>query len=200
MKKLIGVTLVAVSLMWVTPGVAQVQGSAGLFGGLNLADLGGDDVTDTSILLGGMGGGFVSIAVHPVVSIGFTGFYSMQGAKDSATDEKVEVNNINFAPYLGVSPPVSEVSPVRPVFYLGPELGLNVSCTDTDGEDCKDQTKSASFGLLFGASLLIQNRFFTGVGYTLGLTTAAEDPDDVKHKVIHFYAGVSFPFGGVPGM
>ncbi len=48
--------------------------------------------------------------------------------------------------------------------------------------------------------MIVQSKFFFGAGYSLGLTSAAEDDEDVKHKVIHVYVGVSFPFGVPTGM
>ena len=207
MKKLI---LSVCVLGLVSLGVAQADAAkwAGVKGGVNLADLKGDDVDNTSMRNGAAGGAFFGFGINEQFGIQIEGLYMMKGAKakddSSSVDVTFKVDYIEFPILFAVRFPAGENGAFD--LFAGPTLAFNIKA---EGEsqgvtvDFKDETKGFEFGATIGGGFYYMLESFSigaDVRYGIGATTIAKDVDgvsaDVKNRGIAIMASVGFPIGG----
>jgi hypothetical protein len=175
--------LVAVALAGA--GDAAAQGRVGFFGGLNIANMGGDmeDIgnelaEELEDELGGSwslekasktGLGFGAYYFHPMsptLGLQFEGQYISRGVKFDVggsgleIDTSFKLNYIEFPILLRISP--GPDNDMRPVFFVGPVIGFNAKAElEVEGggvsltEDIKEGFKSTTFGALLGAGLSV---------------------------------------------
>ena len=198
-------------------GTAQAQ-VAGIFGGVDLANLGGDadeffqDELGASLSnkLGFSGGAYVGFDLHPMFRLVLAGQYVQKGAKSGieGVDLKLKLDYIEFLLPLTLKIPV-EGSSITPRIYVGPSLGFEMTCKISGEEggvsvslDCPDgTTKSLDYGVFGGVGV----DFGIGTGaitldalYNLGLADINdEEASDltVKNQNIQFLIGYQFSFG-----
>ena len=194
-----------------SPGLAQKL-SAGVRGGISIADLTGDGVDSTSTKLGFVGGAFLGVDLHEYFRIQFEGQYVQKGSETSDEDAtlKINLNYIEFMVPFTLTIPTN--SAIAPRLYAGPALGIEVSCNlSAEGFESIDcdapladlgERKSTDFSVFFGGGV----DFAVGSGaitldvlYDLGLTnlndTPGEEDFDVKNKNLLILAGYRFFFG-----
>jgi hypothetical protein len=205
MSKRIGVFAVASLLICLLAVPAQGQMSAGIQGGVTLADLGGD-VTGTDMKVGFAGGAFFGYQLHEYFRLQVAGQYVQKGAKEEDGDGKIKVDYIEALVPLTLTIPI-ENSPLMPRVYAGPAVAFEMSCKITDGDsvDCEDvgqKTKSVDFGVFFGGGVdfMVGNgAIMLDVLYNLGLANINDEADSdefsVKNKNFQFMAGYRFFLG-----
>lgn len=197
------------------PAAGQVNVAIGVKGGLNISDVSVDpedpaDVISTRKAL--VAGAAFSIGVHDAFAIQPELLYSQGGAKladaaDPTTAATIETAYFAIPLLAKVMVPI-ERSKVRPIFYVGPSLGIRLTCNVT-GElggtsisvDCDDPLvgialKTVNFSILGGAGLEIDAgpALVTLEGrYDYGLSDIDEDAlTTAKTRVITIMGGVSF--------
>ena len=202
-----------------SPGLAQKL-SAGVKGGISIADLTGDGVDSTSTKLGFVGGAFLGVDLHEYFRIQFEGQYVQKGAE--FTDEavldvtaEISLDYIEFMVPFTLTIPTN--SAIAPRLYAGPALGIEVSCsvsvegtflgeTLDESADCDEDAdaaarKSTDFSVFFGGGVDIavgSGAITLDVLYDLGLTSIDDTPGedfDVKNKNLLVLAGYRFFFG-----
>jgi len=207
MFKRLGVFAVAAFLvcLMAVPAAAQNM-SAGIVGGVSLANLGGDvgDFTNTKAKLGFAGGAFFALDLHEYFRLQFQGQYVQKGAEFSDVEEKTKVDYIELLVPLTLTIPIQD-SPIAPRLFAGPAVSFLMNCKFTNGfsEDCKDITTSTDFGVFFGggADFMVGNgAIMLDILYNLGLTNINDDVDadefSVKNQNWQFMAGYRFFLGG----
>lgn len=180
-------------------GAVSAQSSMGVKGGVNLANVYGNDVEGANILAAFSGGVFEHFNFAGLLAVQPELIYDGEGAKgDGAT---LSLGYIDIPVMVQLKTPVG--------FYAeaGPQIGVLVSAkAKADGEsdnvsgDFKRTNLSACFGVGFG----FIGGLKLGARYNLGLTnifkTAGEDVDPANPspsaKTGSFTVGLSFSFRG----
>ncbi|MGC9342666.1 MAG: porin family protein [Bacteroidales bacterium] len=188
----------------------------GLKGGLNLASLSIEDVSDANILPGFHGGAWVNIPLSGDISLQPELLYSGKGVEAVYDEEflgieiaegetKIRLNYIDIPVYVNYN--LSEDFH----FFIGPYVGfllnanINTSAEILDFLDytnqdkiSKDEFKSTDFGLSGGLGFSIDPVSF-GFNYSLGLMTVATDESQMeallessKNNVIQVFVGIHF--------
>ena len=178
----------------------------GAKGGINLANIVGDDAGDANMFVGFNAGFFVEIPVTDKLTIQPEILYSAHGSKSegplvidgSLYDVKatMKLNYINI--------PVMFKYNVVEKFSLeaGPYVGFLTTAkmkVDVDGygsatEDMKDLVKSTDFGVALGMNYDFSDVIFANVRYQGGLTQIGDtgEGDNIKNSV--FQLGLGFRF------
>lgn len=187
--------------------------------GINFANLSGD-VEDNKMLMGFHVGAFAEIKLNDKFAIQPEILYSAQGTKMETSETLMGVTYTAESDaklnYINV--------PIMAKYYItdnfaveaGPYVGFlasanskgsytNAGTTVEFDEDIKDELKSVDFGLGLGASFNMENGFFVGARYGLGLSTVEEDytenvggvqvthkAADIKNGVIQVSVGYKF--------
>ncbi len=211
MKKLLTATIVFALIIGAVSSYAQE--ATGLTGkgvkvGLNLANLTGDDVEDTSMKLGIIGGGFITYQFTELFAIQPEVLFAMEGAKSDFDSAGVTESRSLKLNYIEV-PILFKVLLVgggnfKPNFYAGPSINFLMSAKAED-VDVKDFYKSTGFGLIggVGADLLMGemgSKVTMNLRYNVGLSSIAETVEsplgdiepDVKTSTISLMVGYSF--------
>ncbi len=200
------VVLMVVGLLgvYVTPSSAQMEIGKGVMAGLNLANLGGDDVENVDTRTAFKVGGFVSFPVSETVNIRPEVYYTMKGATQKfdymGTTVKLtyKLSYVEIPVLLRLNLPLENAS-VLPGIFVGPALAIKTGGkvkAEAEGQseesDIEDM-KSMDFGVVFGLGVNVSG-FMLDVRYNLGLTTIDDsaDPDDVKNRVLSFNIGYGF--------
>lgn len=208
--------LVAIS----TTAVAQQEVKFGPKAGVNFANITGKDAEDNKMLIGFHVGAFAEIKFNEKFAIQPEILYSAQGAKQEGSQTIAGVTSSYEATaktsYINV--PIMAKYYVAPSFAveLGPYVGFLMSSdleskstvgsvTSEDETDMKDFTNSIDFGLGAGVSYNLDNGFFIGARYNLGLTKLGKDSSqtvggmeistealDTKNAVIQVGVGYKF--------
>jgi hypothetical protein len=198
MKKLVlSLAIVAAAFSY-----ASAQGiSGGVKAGLNLANLGGDDVEDVDIRPSFHVGGYVNIGFTEKLSLQPELLFNSVGAKSSYEDSGFKVEETLKLSYISV--PVNLVYSFGAInIHAGPQFGFLMSAKsevevdgESDEEDVKDSFKGLDlgFGVGLGANF---GKFNASARYTLGLSNIVDADDaDVKNNVIQLSVGYRL-FGG----
>jgi len=203
MKK---ITLTLLGLVaFSTSALAQQEVKFGPKAGVNFATVNGKDADDAKMLTGFHVGAFAEIKFNDKFAIQPEVLYSAQGAKGK--DEGVEVK----AKYDYINVPIMAKYYVTEnlAFELGPYVGFLMKAEQEGGSvsiDTKDFSNSIDFGAGAGASFNLDNGFFVGARYNLGLTkipkkaemelmpgvTMESEAADVKNGVIQVSVGYKF--------
>lgn len=218
MKK---ITLTLLGLVaFSTTALAQQEVKFGPKAGVNFANISGKDAEDTKMLIGFHVGGFAEIKFNDKFAIQPEILYSAQGAKQEGTRNVMGVNVTTNATskidYINV--PIMAKYYIAPSFAVeaGPYVGFLMS-SKTEGtinsmgqnvsveSDEKDFSNSIDFGVGVGASFNLDNGFFIGARYNLGLSKIGKDSSrtiggveistealDTKNAVIQVGVGYKF--------
>jgi len=172
----------------------------GLKGGLNLANLGGDDVDDEGkkALVGFYGGVFYNIACGETFSVQPELVYSGQGAKyeEFGIEAKIVLSYINLTPLARFN--------TSSGFFVGvgPQLGFLLSAKGKvdgqDDEDIKDQLKGIDIGGAIAAGYELENGFGFYARYNHGFTTISDNSDEKVFNRV-FQVGVRYSFSMMNG-
>lgn len=181
------------------------QNMVGVKGGFISSELSGD-FTDVDSRTGFGFGAFLQVMVAPNFSIQPEALYLSKGASEEDGDGEVKVNYLQVPVLVQYHLPTPGVSPR---LFAGPSIAFETGCDVEDNDvsaSCEEDeflnTKSADFGLVFGAGVdipaggvvvTLDGRYDMGV---TNLSDEAEEVDfDVKNRSWEFFAGVGFPFG-----
>jgi len=212
MKKII-VTVAAVFAF----GFANAQETKfGVKGGLNVANLTGDDDEDNSSKIGFNAGGFVEIKVSNKFAIQPELLFSTQGTKaefseDLGNGDSYSADGKLNLSYLNI--PVMAKYYVADKFSLeaGPQIGFlmsakskytetltqgNVTTTSSAEEDVKSDFESVDFGVNFGAGYDFTENLSLGLRYNLGLSNVykTESGDNFKNSNNVFSVSLGYKF------
>ncbi len=201
----IGLTIGVLAL--VGAGDAVAEGRFGFFGGLNIANMGGDmdaigdDLADEiggswSAAKGsktGIGfGGYYCLSLSPTLGLQIEGQYMNRGVAFDLSgpgvsgEAKLKLNYFEIPVLLRLSPGPGMDG--RLVILAGPVFGFN-STADFEVEsgglsgttDMSDDIKSTTFGALLGIGFNVAmgetSAFLVQARYYLGLANALDDPD-----------------------
>ncbi len=196
MKRLI----IALALVALMSGNVLAEGTTfGFMGGLNLANVTGDDVEDNEMKLCFGGGVFMNFPMTEVISLQPELLYMMKGMELGTYDDAGARMSYIDIPVLAKFTIPTEGA-FAPCFLVGPYIGFNLSAESyfEDQEyDIKDQVKSTDFGLVIGGGFdyaMGKGNLIFDATYALGLTTIDDtaDDDDVKNTGIIFMLGYGF--------
>lgn len=186
--------------------------SFGLKGGINLADLRGDDVdVDTDFRLGATGGGFLTYSISDWFALQPEILYSQKGAEFGETIAGAPVEVTGKLDYLEIPILAKLTIPINSTFtpnlFIGPAFSFLLSAklkAEAMGVtiidlDTKDFQKSFDVGLVFGGGIDIAvgtGKITADTRYVMGLMNI-DDPEvgdapDVKNSVISFMVGYGF--------
>ncbi len=201
--------LAAVALFVASPLFAEGM-MFGIKGGINLANITGDDAEDTTMKMGGVGGVFMCYNITEIFAIQPEVLFSMKGAKyditilDETYEATMKLNYIEIPVLFKVNLPTE--GKMKPSLYAGPALGILMSANaevEDVSEDIKDDMKGTDIGLLAGAGIGYQmengSLLSFEVRYEVGMTSIADTGDsdvdvDVKNSVISVMVGYGFAF------
>jgi hypothetical protein len=207
MKKVLFVSMIAAMVLFAaSPLFAQGKMMFGVKGGLNLANLTGSDVENTSIKPGAAVGAFMCYKFTDIFAVQPEVLFIMKGAKEDSADVSIKwkANYIEIPLLLKVSMPTE--GKIKPSLYVGPGIGILLSSKVSDGEevDLKDYTKSSNISLIAGAAVAYQlekGAVSLEARYDVGLQTIAKNgPDDtgtepdIKTSDISIMVGYAFAF------
>lgn len=184
---------------------AAQQNMVGLKGGFVAAELTGN-LEDGLASRTGFGlGAFLQVMVGPNWSIQPEALYLAKGASEDEGDGEVKVNYLQIPMLVQYHLPTPGVSPR---LFAGPSVAFEIGCDVEEGGvsvECGEldiNTKSADFGLVFGAGVDIPagGVVLTLDGrYDMGVTNVSDEPEEadveIKNRAWEFFAGVGFPFG-----
>lgn len=186
----------------ITNTIAQSPVSFGLKGGVNLANLNGND-SDHDDARSGLNIGVVLEFSIPLSPIGIESglYYSQKGA--SSEDQgatgtlKTDYLEVPVLAKISFGPP----GPIKPHLLAGPYLGFllnSENVSDSGGGsvslDLKDSTNDVDFGLIGGIGLDVNMGLATlslQARYSMGLSEVYTDRD-LKHGVFAIVAGFTF--------
>ncbi len=160
----------------------------GIKAGVNMANVNGSDVKDTSTLTGFTGGLFLGIPAG-TLSIQPELLFSMDGTK--LGDAKENLNYMEIPVLVKYNFPSTKATPY---LFVGPVIGVLMSAKATAGgvsEDVKDQFKSSDFAGTVGAGLDVGKLSFDA-RYNFGLTKITKNGSDVKTGAFRVMVGYSF--------
>jgi hypothetical protein len=213
---------VVLVLLFFLPPPSSGQVSLGFQGGLSLAKITEDNPSlseEWEYQEGVAVGAFLDIPVSDMVILQPGLNYVQKGASASGQEDggsyetELDLGIIEIPLLLKINIPTD--GRVTPHLLVGPAIGFKTGCeiswsfrfqgeSESDTEDCDDETKSIDFGGMFGAGVGITagpGEVVLGARYNLGLITvddppAGEEEMDVKTRAFSFLAGYSFPVGG----
>jgi hypothetical protein len=203
--------LIALALL--LPAAAGAMGiEKGVKAGVNLSDFRGEfaDLVGTQNKLGFVGGAFVAFDFAPDLAIQVEGLFSMKGVKltsestDEGGDPLGEFDSFVNLTYLEV--PVLlrgtllRTSPVQPMYYLGPTVGLNLAGkvrSDLSADRDLTDLKAVDLGLALGAGVgfkLGGKKVLTEIRWTTGLTDIYDIENNLEsiNSVFSLTAGLAF--------
>ena len=204
MKKLF--TILCAGLL--TLGVSA-QTQFGATAGLNMANISGDDISDTDMRLGIRLGFSFSKELSDAVTLNSGVLYSVKGASYKSAvitvdalgnitgigeaDADYSLNYIELP--VNFSFPVADQFSLMAGFYSAFLVGVS---NTVDGEDMDADTDgwaSIDFGIGLGANFSINDAVSINAGYQMGLSPLDEDGDtDTKNSNI--LVGMTYSFGG----
>lgn len=193
MKKLVFVAIATFGL--ILSANAQYA-KFGAKGGLNLANVSGDDAEDTNMRTTFHVGGVFEFMLSDKFSFQPELLYSAQGY----TFEEEELEGTTKIDYLNL--------PLIGKFYVadgfsiqvGPQIGFLLSAKSEGeilgvefDEDIKDELKEIDFGAALGIGYKLPSGLFFDARYNLGLTDIPDEDDvNVKNGVIQVSLGFMF--------
>jgi hypothetical protein len=205
MKKLTLVLMIAAVMIFAASPLFAEGMMFGIKGGLNIANLSGDDVEGTSAKTAMAVGGFMCYNFTEIFAVQPEVLFSMKGAKETDDSEDInwKINYIEIPILLKVNLPTE--GKIDPSLYAGPGFGLLLSSKmSNSGEvDMKDETASMDIGIIAGAAVAYQmekGALSLEARYEVGMTTLAKNEDDtgskpdVKNSVISIMVGYAFAF------
>jgi hypothetical protein len=207
MKKFTFALMIAAVMVFAAAPLFAEGMTFGIKAGLNMANLTGDDVKDTSIKIGMAGGVFMSYEITKIFAVQPEVLFIMKGAKgkaDDATDVKWNINYVEIPILIKANLPTE--GKIKPFLAVGPGIGILISSKQADGTsvDVKDYTKSTNIGIIAGAGVAYQMEkasLSLEARYEMGLATIAKNAagDDsavpkIKTSDISILVGYGFAF------
>ena len=188
-----------------THAMAQLSWEVGVVGGVNIADITGDDAGDIGTRTGFVGGGLVMAHISDTFGIRFEGLYTQKGAsEDSAGVEVTFALDYIEIPVLAVlSTDVSDGASISA--FLGPAFAFNTSAKIKGEEsgvevevDIGELVKAFDFGGVvgIGASFAVGSVNIVLDGrWTYGFTSIDDTgaDEDIRNSVFGFMGGITFP-------
>lgn len=188
MKK---ITLTLLGLVaFSTSALAQQEVKFGPKAGVNFATLNGKDAKEADMQVGFHIGAFAEIKFNEQFAIQPEILYSTQGAQTKGTIQVMGVTanfeggikssyiNVPIMAKYYVIPSVAIEAGPYVGFLMKAEAESNISAMGASQElkqDIKDASNTVDFGLGVGASFNLDNGFFVGARYNLGLTKIYKD-------------------------
>jgi len=180
----------------------------GVKGGLNLANVIGDDAENTSMKIGFVGGVFMCYNITEIFAIQPELLFSMKGAKfeEGDLEANLKLNYFEIPLLLKVNLPTE--GKMKPSLYAGPALGILMSAKYED-EDVKETAKSMDIGIIAGVGVGYQmekGMLFAEFRYEVGMTGLSDYNDaeledmglteqpDTKNSVMSIMVGYGFAF------
>jgi len=169
----------------------------GFKSGLNVSTINGDGIGDTQPKLGLVAGGFAELCIDDYTSVQPEVLYSQKGVKymnSNGYDGTIKLDYIDV--------PVMAKFKVSNSIVLegGPQFGLLLSAkdkyhssSDSGIDDIKDDISDLDFGANFGLNYDLQNGWFFGARYNLGLSNINKN-SDVNNKNGVFQFTVAYKF------
>ncbi len=176
--------------------ISYAQTTFGLKGGLNIANVIGEDTEDLDSKTAFHVGATAEFKLSENFSLQTELLYSMQGAKYSEEGLKsdIKLNYLNL--------PIIAKYYVSESFSLeaGPQIGFKLNSEVTVEYEGESETedleglRSIGFGVNFGLGFKLDSGLNFGARYNLGLSNINEDSDDgsVKNGVIQLSVGYTF--------
>ncbi len=200
MKKITGIFL-AILLLVSVSGLQAQSLDFGVKGGLNFANLGGEDVEDTDMRIGFHIGGFANFSILGLVQIEPGIYYSTKGYQvEESFNGEGTLEFINTISYLDI-PLLAKFSPA-PIFnvFIGPQPSILLDNKYTMKFNGEEETESDTEGmrsfdlaLVLGAGVDLPMGLTASLGYDLGLLSIDEDGDFKGYnRVIKFSVGYKF--------
>lgn len=188
MRRILGLVCAVVLIAGISGFAAAADLSYGVKGGINMANLTGDGISDTSSAMRFALGGFLTYSVSDNFVLQPELLYTQKGCEfDSfGITSKLKFDYIEIpilAKYL-ISPGKSTC----PFIFGGPVIATLMSAK-FDDEDAKDNIKSTDFGLVIGAGVELESGISIDIRYNMGLTKIAKDGGDIKNTVISLMVG-----------
>lgn len=160
--------------------------SYGIKGGLNMANIAGNDAGDTEPRNGFHVGGFLGISLLGIVAAEGGAYYSQKGYITSLTETEV------ISSYIDV-PVVVKFSPL-PLFHFfaGPQASFLIDNKIGDVSNVEGM-RTVDMALVVGAGINIPMGIRLSAGYDYGFTSLDEtDTFEVYNRVIKFTVGYKF--------
>jgi hypothetical protein len=182
MKKFTFALMLAAVLMFAAaPLFAEGNMMFGVKAGLNMANLSGDDVSNTKIKMGVIGGAFGCYNINEIFAVQLELLYTMKGAGIDipVIDASIKADYFEIPLLLKVNMPTE--GKIKPSIYAGPAIGFLMSAkAEAMGAsvDIKDYFKSTNFGIVAGAGVgyeMEKSLIFLEARYEVGLTTIAKE-------------------------
>lgn len=175
---------------------SHAQINYGLKGGLNFANVGGDDVEDAEMRVGFHVGGFLDISLAGLVAVETGLYYSQKGYQYNESFMGVSFEFENVSSYLDI-PVVMKVSPLPLIhFYAGPQASILLDNTykfNGESESDTEGMRDLDLALVIGAGVNVPGGLRASIGYDIGLTTLDEDGDfKAYNRVIKLTVGYRF--------
>ncbi len=216
MKSTVTRTLVFVILMLVMTlpsAFAQPKAYGSFKGGLNLADLWGEESENLDTKKAFAFGGSIAFVVSKQVYIQPEILYTMKGAKAEEEEMGAKAEFDVRLAYLEIPVLVKLMVPtqgnVAPHFFAGPAIAFCLSAEtnvrvkyhgavlEDETVDIQNDVQDIDFGLVFGGGVdfaVDPGKITTEFRYTHGAMSIFED-EDIRNGVISFMAGYTFPIG-----
>lgn len=173
-----------------TSALAQQEVKFGPKAGVNFATLNGKDAKEADMQVGFHIGAFAEIKFNEQFAIQPEILYSTQGAQSKGTIQVMGVTanfeggikssyiNVPIMAKYYVIPSVAIEAGPYVGFLMKAEAESNISAMGASQElkqDIKDASNTVDFGVGVGASFNLDNGFFVGARYNLGLTKIYKD-------------------------
>ncbi len=160
----------------------------GAKGGVNFANVTGDDVEDASSRTGFHLGAVAHIGISDRFGIQPELIYSQQGTKDDDIDITLKLDYLNL-------PILADIT-VAEGFSLqaGPQFGFSINTEAEDGDGNEADVEGINdfdLGAAFGAQFLLDSGLFFQARYGLGLSDIVDDAS-VKNSNISVSIGYFF--------
>ncbi|MDD4858404.1 MAG: porin family protein [Candidatus Krumholzibacteria bacterium] len=208
MKKFTLAMMLAAMMLFAASSLFAEGMMFGVKGGLNIANLTGDDVEDASSKTAVVAGVFFSYDITEIFAVQPELLFSMKGTTMDAEEgeENWKTTYLELPLLLKVNLPTE--GKIKPMLYAGPAFGLLMSAKVED-EDIKDQLKTMDIGIVAGAGVgyqLEKGLIFAEARYEIGLTGLTDFSDaeldaigmteqpDAKNSTISIMVGYGFPF------
>ena len=164
----------------------------GIKGGLNLANLGGDDAEDLDYRIGLHAGGFVSVPFLEDFRLQPEIVYSQQGAQVDFGDDELKYD------YLNIPVIVKFMFTKNFNLQAGPQFGILLAAQQEisgDEVDVKDVLKSTDFGVGLGVGYESSDNVSIDARYNLGITDIVDGGSgdlSFPNQVIQVSLGIAF--------
>ena len=185
----------------------------GITAGITLADVGGEDLQNTKLKTGFVGGVVAALPLGSGFSFQPELVYSMKGTKVDSTNIELSVKVNYFELPLLVRYEVPVTGSTKPFLLAGPALAIQTSCKFAVSQQgatisigCEElfnqggasniDSKTFDFGAIFGGGLAFDvggRSMSIGVRYDLGLTKIFSDTD-MKNRALSFIGSFEWPF------